>query len=208
MCWSLEASVLGASFSTLVSLFLIFQKEPRYNAYGYSILGITSMQWAEAFIWAFGEPGTGKTCNVYNVLGTCFLVPLAVIGQVCGPYYGFSQFYGAPKDLGPIYYILLPWFKIIQRVMSDVDCSVVTPMGYLYWGAPTTLLPLIVWWLLIILPLFLSKLDGVRFLVWSSYGLLSLLYSWAYTDSMGSNWCIYVVAYSVFALVDFYSSRN
>lgn len=209
MCWSLTSSLVGASFSTLASLILLNSSSQLYRAYGYSILGITSMQWAEAYIWAFGNPGLESgdydRCNLNNVIGTNIWVPLAIYGQALGPFWGFLRDFRAMwQMLYPFYLIVVPMCKLATVLFNPLLCTIVTPQGYLYWGAPTQLWPHILWWMIVSFPLFISKmLTGVRFVLWSGFGLAALLYSYAFTDSAGSNWCIYVTLYSLLGLVDY-----
>ena len=54
MCWSFEASVAAACFSTAVALYLLFmQRNALYKLYAVSLLGVTSMQVG----WSVGRSG-------------------------------------------------------------------------------------------------------------------------------------------------------
>ena len=218
MCWNLESSLIGAFVSTLTAMFLISRNEKVYKIYGWSLLGITSMQWAESFLWGFGEVGSG-TCTEFNRFGTRVLVPLAVYFQPMGPFMACYK-YGSSKGLKSIgkYYAsfcsLYTFLPLMDFLMSDglnlwakVTCTVKTDMGYLYWGAPATLMPLIVWWVLVATPIFLT-FKAFKSLPLTLYGLLALVAAYLWTDSVGSNWCFHIVGYSAVGLLDYYFSKT
>jgi uncharacterized membrane protein len=63
-------------------------------------------------------------------------------------------------------------------------------MGYLYWGVRDNILILILWWLIVSIPCFITFSKTISSMI-SLYGLASMMFSYLYTDSAGSNWCFY-----------------
>ena len=152
MCWSLEVSLATSIFSTAVAFFFLQASQPvRFRFYGGCLLGICSMQWAEAFLWYGGD--LVETCRVggSNRFGTQILVPLALILQPLGPFCSAHAF--LPKRALPIAYALPPllWFcglcvKYIffgdrypnAWLFCEVLCTHISPMGYLVWYKKNT----------------------------------------------------------------------
>ena len=221
MCWSFTASIVSAVFSTLVGLFLISRNKFPFLFYGISLLGVTSMQYAEAYLWYYGDV-TNDKCTIENRFGTQVLVPIAVLLQPLAPYIGGLISTSNKKFSGIIlrdyqkYYIgFLSIFKLHEILYYYVTngegfywwqktlCTIVTNQGYLYWGATDKLLFLCIWWMIVSFPVIvtMTNLKGVSICL---YGLFAVFASYFLTDSTGSNWCLYIVAYSVFGIIDWY----
>ena len=153
MCWNYETSVIGAGFSTIIALFLISRRIHPYPFYGLSLLGITSMQWAEAYLWYKGD--VMEACTDNNRFGTQILVPFAVMLQPVGPYLAGlitqdkkSNTYTILSDYAKYYLGFAIVFKGLSFLVYYATsgtvpflwittlCTTVTEQGYLYWGAP------------------------------------------------------------------------
>lgn len=229
MCWNFETSFYSAVFSTVVALFLVSRMRFPYLFYGISLLGITSMQWAEAYLWYYGDI-TNEQCSDYNKFGTQVLVPIAVMLQPLGPFFG-AYISSDKKDKGGLllrdtakffvgFALIFKLFHILLYVLSggtrrllwvDTLCTTLTEQGYLYWGAPKTLVPLSIWWVYVSFPVMTLMTSYYMFkkgMLICMYGLVALLTSYYFTDSTGSNWCLYIIGYSIIGLMDYIMNRK
>ncbi|CAJ1458547.1 unnamed protein product [Effrenium voratum] len=149
MCWSLEVSLGTSIFSLVVSIFFLQRWQlARFRFYGGCLLGVCSMQWAEAFLWYHGD--LVESCRVggANRFGTQILVPLALILQPLGPFFSARLF--LPQRALPMCYAAPPllWFGGLcfkylffgdrypnAWLFCEVLCTHISPMGYLVWYA-------------------------------------------------------------------------
>lgn len=225
MCWNFGVSITTAIFSTIAGLFLLLhRKQEPFPFYGLSLLGVTSMQWAEAYLWYYGDVA-GETCILNNKYGTQVLVPMAVMVQPLLPFLGaylstnkYTPAGNTLRKISKVYIGFCIMYKILNPIVYWIFggnktflwvttlCTTITKQGYLYWGAPVTLLPLLFWWALVATPVIIYlPLKGILI---SLYGLMCLLISYYFTDSVGSNWCLYVTGYSLIGLYDYYIIIN
>ena len=215
MCWSAFSSFVGGIMSLCVAYAVRTLKPGRLsNVYACTLVGVTSMQFAEGFIWYFGHPQSTTVCSVPAMFGRWVLVPVAICLQALAPCLSiwWNQ-YSLSRYTVILYAIVCSLFLLVLTttlgtlVMQYVDyqnsiadwysttCATSTEMGYLYWGAPTVLLPHLVWCIFVGYPLWAASIPYN--LAICTYGLLCLLLSYIFTDSVGSNWCLYIVTYNV-----------
>jgi hypothetical protein len=220
MCWSLEVSVGTSVFSYAVALFLIVRGDWTRKFYGGCLLGVCAMQWAEAWLWYHGDLVEQCAVGGANRFGTQVLVRLALMMQPLGPFFSAKAF--APRSFSAWLYVPFPLIvhaikPVAYTLVGDnwplgswwhvhktlVHCTTPTPMGYLNWGAEQPLALHLVWTAYIAaVPLYALRGSATAIAI-VAYGTACLLLSWAITDSVGSNWCLYVSGYSVCAALDY-----
>ena len=224
MCWSFESSLFTSIFSYSVAIILMARGSPTRAFYGGAIFGVCAMQLAEAFLWHNGDLVEQCKLGGLNRLGTQVFIRLALMAQPMGPYLASRRW--LPRSLHWAYAVWpvtmhsakpLRWLLVGDNytregrlpIGIDIDyaklvhCTTLTPQGYLDWGAEQHLALHLIWFAYIAW----VPLHGMHPL-WKSialslYGLACLLFSWATTDSVGSNWCLYVSGYALLGLIDF-----
>jgi len=214
MCYSVESSIKTTALSLFAIIYLFQSGNPYFKWLAVGLLGYCTMQFSECLLW-MTEPQ--YECTEWNVIISLTLIPLAIVLQPLGTLFG--SFFVTPwSESSPG----RQWFTIIftaiiiasvaymQLYKPEKVCTVVTPKGHLFWGktkeinhnSPPYVLSQIIWFILVIAPLFMfwdkSLLLPVIICITP---LLGFLYGHYNTDSRGSIWCFYTSFTSVVASV-------
>jgi fatty acid desaturase len=231
MCWNLTASLASSGITFAIAALLAARpRNVKHRFYAAAIVGICAMQLSEAFLWYHGDLAE-HTCKLggANRFGMQVLIRLALLLQPMGAYLGLRSFLVDPEHkpgflystvlrvypvfpifvngLMPMRYLLLgdnyTCDDVNIKIVCHHMCARLTPSGLLNWNAAeaVALWELLIWFAYNAVVPFMA----LRFreaLALSSYGLICLLTSWAFTDSAGSHWCLYVTGYALLALAE------
>ncbi|KAH3764227.1 hypothetical protein Pelo_3930 [Pelomyxa schiedti] len=221
MCWSLEVSVATLAWSWAISAICYWRNStPRDRWNAITLAAFSSMQLVEAVLWwDFGRCPvvSPRGCSDFNFVVTQTAVPITLILEPLAALYG-----GGKKVTGPLmkgkwtrFLVGATWLNsalIAWRGIPLVDkwwtCTIISPSGHLlWWGEMLPLSCYIVFVIVMTYPYLLGMKPFHAGLLYSGI----LWGSWTYgmfTDSNGSNWCLWANLFSVLALLDPYIFKS
>lgn len=201
MCWNAEFSLAGWIAGWATAFYIWNRNETHRDRWSAVFLfTFSSIQMCEFFLWSF--TGDSMECNKTNRIVTTLMIPTIIALEP------FSVIVGGiivGKKFLKI--LLLPyflWALVIWRMQYDGwICSSLTPQGYIFWSVfSNDIYYMILFAISFTFPLLMYMRPIIVPLTSIAYGTLALLCSYLFTDSLGSNWCLFSSILFVFHLVD------
>jgi len=184
MCWSASSSFIGWILGVFTGGFLFYRRHSYRDSWNACILLVFStIQLCEFFIWLDVRQG----CSTRNQIITSIFIPLVLSVEPLAVIWGSHTL--RKQSLLLFYFI---WAFILFIIQWDgFRCAYITPMGYLHWNpVASNIFVLLVFALSMMVPVLYFMKPFIIPLLGCAYGSLCILLAYAFTDSVGSNWCI------------------
>jgi hypothetical protein len=187
MCINKEVSLLSGINSNIIAYYLYNRNYKYDRMYSSFIFSFSLIQFCDYFLWQ--EISLGNTNT--NLLITKYFIPLIISLQPLAIYYGYSSFQTKQNLVEWIVYIL--FFILFFKEFSNASSyTKVSKCGHLDWASEATIYTFIGGVLLVIGYIYpLLKIRDNTSIIYAILTILTFLYAFIFTDSVGSNWCFY-----------------
>lgn len=212
MCYSVESSLKTTFLSLVAIIYLLSSGVPHFQWIAIILVGWCGMQFDEFLLWVTNPR---KKCTIWNKIITLTLIPIVLMLQPLGSLYG--SLYVMPWNTSSnfrknfiIYYTIFIVLAILLYTFVNPYkfCTIVTPRGHLHWGTSKyeeyntfSYIIYFVWAFLIVLPLILFwNINNLPIFLLTITPLIGFVYG-LYTDGKPSIWCYYTSYSSIVAII-------
>ena len=212
MCYSVESSLKTTFLSLVAIIYLLSSGVPHFQWIAIILIGWCGMQFDEFLLWSTNPR---KGCTIWNKIITLTLIPIVLMLQPLGSLYG--SLYAIPWNKSSdfrknfiIYYSIFIVLAILLYTFINPYkfCTIVTPRGHLHWGTSKYIeydtfsyIIYFIWAFLIILPLILFwNINNLPIFLLTITPLFGFVYG-LYTDGKPSIWCYYTSYSSIVAII-------